>query len=117
MTITNPVERLRTRSQPSSSGPHIALAGALAAILAAAAVLDQSLPKEHLLPAVCTMFFVAAAAVAAIAWFRPLSRQLSRQPMSYWDIAGGLTFIGVCMAALIEPDQLIRFIAGTSTEH
>jgi hypothetical protein len=112
MTITNPVERLRTRSQPTS-GPHIALAGALAVILAVAAVLDQSLPKEHLLPAVCTMFFAAAAVVAAIAWFRPMLRR----PMSYWDIAGGLTFIGICMAALIEPDQLIRFIAGTPTEH
>jgi hypothetical protein len=113
MTITNPMEGLRARSRPSTSGPHMALAGTLAAILAAAAVLDQSLPKGQLLPAVCTMFFVAAAAVAAIAWLRPMSRQ----PMSYWDIAGGLTFIGVCMAALIEPDQLIRFIAGTPTEH
>jgi hypothetical protein len=92
-------------SPPSTSGPQIVFVGALAAAVATAAVLDQSLS----LPAVSTLLFVLAAAVALIAWRRP-----RRGPrLSYWDVAGVLTFIGICVAAAIEPDQMVRLVAGT----
>ena len=109
ITTTNPIERLRVRSPPSTSGPHIILAGALAAAVATAAVLDQSLSKDHVLPGVSTLLFALAAAVALIAWRRP-----TRGPrLCYWDVAGVLTFIGICVAAAIEPDQMVRLVAGT----
>jgi len=72
-------------------------------------VLGQSLSKDHVLPTVSTLLFVLAAAVALIAWRVP-----TREPrLSYWDVAGGLTFIGICVAAAIEPDQMVRLVAGT----
>lgn len=96
-------------SPPSTSGPQIVFVGALAAAVATAAVLAQSLSKDHVLPTVSTLLFVLAAAVALVAWRRP-----TRGPrLSYWDVAGVLTFIGICVAAAIEPDQMVRLVAGT----
>ena len=71
-------------------------------------MLDQSLSKDHVLPTVSTVLFVLAAAVALTAWRRP-----TRDPrLSYWDVAGILTFTGICVAAAIEPDQMVRLVAG-----
>jgi hypothetical protein len=106
MTITNPIRGLQTRSAPSTSGPNIVFVGALTAVVTAAAVLDQSLPRDQLVPMISTMLFALAAGVALIAWLRPIP---SRCP-SYWDVAGGLTFIGICIAALIEPEQMVRLV-------
>jgi hypothetical protein len=98
-------------SPPSTSGPHIVFVGALAAAVATAAVLTQSLTEDHVLPTVSTLLFVLAAVVALIAWQRP-----TRGPrLSYWDVAGVLTLIGICVAAAIEPDQMVRLVA--STDH
>lgn len=109
MTIINPIERRRVRALPSASGPHIVFAGALAAVVAAAAVLAPSLSKDHLLPATSVLLFVLAAAVALVAWRRP-----ARGPrLTYWDVAGALTLIGLCVAAAVEPEQMIRLVAGT----
>ena len=72
-------------------------------------MLGQSMSKDHVLPTVSTLLFVLAAAVALIAWRRP-----TREPrLSYLDVAGVLTFIGICVAAAIEPDQMVRLVAGT----
>jgi hypothetical protein len=48
--------------------------------------------------------------VAMIAWQRPLP---ARQ-FSYWDAAGVLTVIGIVIAAAVEPEQMVRLVAGTS---
>jgi len=108
ITTTNPIERLRLGSPLSTSGPQIVFAGALAAV-ALAAVLAQSLSKDHVLPTVSTLLFVFAAAVALVGWRRPMREAR----LSYWDVAGVLTFIGICVAAAIEPDQMVRLVAGT----
>lgn len=96
-------------SPPSTSGPQIVFVGALAAAVAIAVVLAQSLSKDYVLPTVSTLLFVLAAAIALIAW-----RRSTRGPrLSYWDVAGALTFIGICVTAAIEPDQMVRLVAGT----
>ena len=51
------------------------------------------MPPNALAPAVSILLFVFAAAVALIAWLRPMP---SRH-FSYWDVAGALTFIGICV--------------------
>ncbi len=54
------------------------------------------------------MFFVLAALVALLAWQRP-----AQGPhLSYWDVAGAFTLIAIAVAALVEPDQMIRIVAG-----
>jgi hypothetical protein len=96
-------------SPPSTSGPQLVFVGALAAAVATAVVLAQSLSKDHVLPTVSTLLFLMAAAVALVAWRHP-----TRGPhLSYWDVAGVLTFIGIFVAAAIEPDQMVRLVAGT----
>ena len=72
-------------------------------------MLAQSLSKDHVLPTVSTLLFVGAAAVALIAWRHPTRGS----GLSYWDVAGVLTFIGICVATAIEPDQMVRLVAGT----
>jgi hypothetical protein len=103
------MERLRVRSPPPITGPQIVFAGALAAVVVTAAVLGQSLSKDHVLPTVSTLLFVLAAAAALMAWRRPIRGAR----LSYLDVAGALTFIGICVAAVIEPEQMVRLVAGT----
>jgi hypothetical protein len=110
MTITNPLGRMRTRSSEPAVGPQLVLTGALAAVLAVGAVFRHTMSDDALLPGLSFAFFILAAAVAMIAWQRPLP---ARQ-FSYRDAAGVLTVIGIVIAAAVEPEQMVRLVAGTS---
>jgi hypothetical protein len=107
MSITNPLGRARFRDSERSSGPLVVLTGTVAVV--AAALWGQHAPPEALVPAASLLLFVLAAVVALVAWWRPLP--LRR--FSYWDAAGILTFIGICMGAAVEPDQMVGLVAGT----
>jgi drug/metabolite transporter (DMT)-like permease len=108
MTITNPISNSRTSTARPTTGPVLALAGALAATLTAAAMLQPSIPREAWVPAAATLLFVFAAAIALIAWLRPTPHR----HFTYWDAAGVLTFIGICAAATVEPEQMVQLVAG-----
>ena len=108
MTITNPIGNLRTAADRPATGPVLALTGALAATLAAAAMLQPSIAREALVPAAATLLFMSAAAIALIAALRPVSPRR----FNYWDAAGVLTFIGICAAATVEPEQMVQLVAG-----
>ncbi len=113
MTVTNPVGRTRARSTEPSIGPQLLLTGALAAVLTVAAVFRHTMSNDVLLPGVSVSLFLLAAAVAAIAWKRPAPDR----NFSYLDAAGVLTFIGICVAALIEPEQMVRAMTGGQTDN
>ena len=55
-------------------------------------------------PRSSTLLFVLGAATAGVAllWRRNRSRTM------WFDIAGRLTFVGVAVSVLIEPDQMVR---------
>lgn len=92
MTISNPMLDLNIRTPPTATsqlGPPLALAAGLAAA------------------ALSGMFFVLAAVIAALTWRRP--RKTPR--LSYWDVAGVFTLIGVCIAATVEPEQMINIVS------
>ena len=108
MTITNPL-RVHASSGDPALGPQLVLIGALAAILAVGAVFHQTMAGDALLPGLSTLFFIMAAAVALIAWQRPMPIRR----FSYWDAAGILTLMGIGMAAAVEPEQMVRLVAGT----
>ena len=110
MTITNPLGRMRTRLSEPAVGPQLVLTGALAAVLTAGAVFQHTMSNDALLPGLSFAFFIVAATVAMIAWQHPLP---ARQ-FSYWDAAGALTVIGIVIAAAVEPEQMVRLVAGTS---
>src|SRR5690242_8959729 len=119
MTITNPIGTLRTPTAGMTTGPVIALTGALAGTLAVAAVLQPQVAREALVPLAATLIFLFAAVVAGLAWLRPKSlrpkslrpksrRPKSRRQFTYWDAAGVLTFIGICVSASVEPEQMVQ---------
>jgi hypothetical protein len=112
MTITTRVKRLgQSERRYPSIGPQ---AGFVAAVMAAgAAMLTGFLPGNLLMPAVSVMLFVLAMVFALVAWIRCSTDEYA---VTYWDVAGAVAFIGICTAALVEPDQLVRLVAGASSE-
>ena len=109
MTITNPLGRERARSSEPAVGPQLVLIGALAAGVTVGAVFHSTMSGDAMLPGLSVLFFILAAAVALIAWQRPMPVR----HFSYWDAAGILTLIGIGMCAAVEPDQMVRLVAGT----
>jgi hypothetical protein len=64
------------------------------------------LPTDALTPAIATLLFMLGAATAG---FALLCRR--NQARTVWlDIAGVLTFVGVAVSILIEPDQMVRLL-------
>ena len=62
------------------------------------------LPTDALAPAIATLLFALGAATAGFALL--LLRDRAR---TMWlDLAGLLTFVGIVVSILIEPDQMVR---------
>jgi hypothetical protein len=82
-----------------------------AAIAASGAVgfggLVWLLPPPLILPAVSASLLVLACGLAVVAWMRP---RVHPARLSYWDIAGAITFIGIAAALLSEPDQALPLL-------
>ena len=64
-------------------------------------------PADALAPAIVTLLFVAAAMTAGFA----LICRRDQFRFMWFDLAGSLTFIGVVLSVLIEPDQMVRLFA------
>ena len=67
------------------------------------------LPTDALAPAIATLLFALAAATAGIA----LLCRRNQARRAWLDIAGLLTFVGVAVSILIEPDQMVRLVASS----
>ena len=78
------------------------MAGALVVALTAILAIRQLVPAEAVVPATVTLMFAASAVTAGLA----LLCRTDRLRTMWFDLAGGLTFIGVAISVLIEPDQL-----------
>ena len=72
-------------------------------------MVTHSISAGAVVPAVATLFFVMAAIAGLLAWSGSRSQEPHR--LTYWDVAGALVFIGICMAALVQPDQLVSLLA------
>jgi hypothetical protein len=105
MPATDPIRRGAAASRPVS-GMAVA-AGLLTATLGLSA---WTLPPAFMLPTVCLAALVAAVAAAAFAWS---SCAHDKGHPNYWDVAGALTFVGMCAAMLSEPDQLLPLLETT----
>ncbi len=101
MTLLNSAGHASSRTDHGVTGPQLALAGAAAGAFLITAALRDALPGAAVLPALSTLLLTVAAVIATLSWRRP-----SRHRFTYLDAAGVLTFIGLCIAALIEPQQM-----------
>ena len=82
-------------------------AGILLVALTATLAIRNVVPADALAPAVVTHLFAVGAVTAAFA----LICRRDRFRFVWFDLAGSLTFIGVVLSVLIEPDQLVRLFA------
>ncbi len=101
----------RTAPQPGA-GPQRLAAVTLLAGFGAFALLVLFLPPPLILPAISTLLLAAAGGIALIAWRKP---RLHQSMLSYWDIAGALTFIGIAAALLSDPDQALPLFEASRT--
>ena len=94
-------------------GPHL---GFFAAILAGVAVCGLSratLQADLVMPLVSSLLLALAALFGAAAWWRGW---MDPNGVTYRDVAGALTLIGLCAAATIEPDQMLRIVQSSAAE-
>ena len=92
-------------------GPSLVFGTALLAAVSAFAAAQTWMPADMVLPAISALFFAMATLAAAASW---AAGRTSRQAQpSYWDVAGALTLFGICVGAMVEPEQLVRLVEGT----
>lgn len=104
MAFTDRNQIVRKHGQGSTDRAKELFAGILLVALIATLGMNKLLPTDALAPAIATLLFALGAATAG---FALLCRR--NQARSIWfDIAGVLTFVGVTVSILIEPDQMVR---------
>ena len=91
--------------------PRLGFAVAIIACALGWAVAIRMLPPDAVVPAVSTLVLCFAALFGAIAWRRG---RINPANVTYTDVAGALTLIGLFAAATIEPEQLVRLVGDGS---
>jgi hypothetical protein len=87
---------------PPAPGKEL-LAGILLTALIGTLAIRNLVPADALAPAIVTLMFVVGAAAAGAAWLC----RAGRFRIMWLDLAGSLTFLGVVISVLIEPDQMV----------
>ena len=96
---------VRTSDRASAARGKELFAGILLVALIAAVGIRNVVPADALAPAIVTLLFGVAAVTAG---FAALLCRGDRFRVMWFDLAGSLTFIGVVLSVLIEPDQMVR---------
>ena len=99
------------RSNAVGIGPQLTFAAAIFVGLAVWTGLSTTLTADLVVPIMATLSFGFAAALAIVASLRGCENPAC---VTYADVAGAITLIGVCIAATIEPEQMLRIFAGDS---
>jgi hypothetical protein len=97
----------RKQAQGSAGWGERLVAGVLLFALIATLGIRNAVPIDALAPMIATLLFVLGGTAAGVAllWRRNQAR------VTWFDIAGMLTFVGVAVSVLIEPDQMVRLFA------
>jgi hypothetical protein len=101
------------RSKQAGIGPWLAFAAAVFGGIAVWTGLSMTVTAGLVVPMVATLSFLFAAALAVVAWSRAGENPAG---VTYADVAGAITLIGLCIAATIEPEQMARIVARDSTQ-
>ena len=95
---------VETNPRPPAARGKELFAGILLVALLATVGIRNVVPVDALAPAIVTLLFAVAALTAGLA----LLCRRDRFRIMWFDLAGSLTFIGVVLSFLIEPDQIVR---------
>jgi len=92
---------------PAAVAPQAGFFAVLLIVLGAWALSRATLPPDLVMPIVATLILAFAAVFGAIAWRHGA---MDSGGVTFRDVAGALTLIGLCAAAAIEPDQMVRLV-------
>jgi hypothetical protein len=106
MAIADRSQIARTGGRENTARGKELIAGSLLVALVAALGIRNVVPADALAPAIVTLLFAVGAMTAGLA----LLCRRDRFRVMWFDLAGSLTFIGVVLSVLIEPDQMIRLL-------
>jgi len=98
------IDRTTDRAPPTPGKEWIV--GILLAVLLATLAIRNLVPAEALAAAIVTLLFAVGAAAAAAAWHC----RARRFRIMWLDLAGSLTFIGIAISVLIQPDQMVGLL-------
>jgi hypothetical protein len=98
------------RTDPAALGPQVGFFASIVAVIAVWGLSRASLPADLVMPLVATSLLVLAAAFGLAAW----RRRMDPNGVTYRDVAGALTLIGLCAAATIEPEQMVRIVQNSA---
>ncbi|UPK05091.1 hypothetical protein [Bradyrhizobium sp. 170] len=98
---------VETNPRPPAARGKELFAGILLVALLATVGIRNVVPVDALAPAIVTLLFAVAALTAGFA----LLCRRDRFRVMWLDLAGSLTFIGIVLSVLIEPDQMVRLFA------
>lgn len=106
---TVPIELTTSKSKSPTQwdGPKFTLAIVLIIGIVVFAAAMWYLPHPIVLPLLSVVAICGAVIVALIAW---LSTRRETADLSYWDVVGAMTMIGVCAALLSDPEQAIPLL-------
>ena len=104
----------RTGDRTEGYGPQFAFAAATLVGFTVWTGCVATLPQGFAPPIVASVFLVLAALFAVVAW---RCRKDDPTNVTYTDVAGVLTLIGLCVSATIEPDHLLRLVQGGGDEN
>ena len=107
MTFTDRSQIVRKHGRESTDRSKELFGGILLAALVATLGMRNLVPADALVPAIATLLFAVGAATAGLAL---LCRRDPARTI-WFDIAGALTFVGVAVSILVEPDQMVRLCA------
>jgi hypothetical protein len=102
----------RAQTARAGVGPQLGFIAAILLTFTALSVARGALPADAVMPAISTLVLVLAAAFALVAVY---ARGTDPNNVTYVDVAGALTLIGICAAATIDPDQMVRLVSSQPT--
>jgi zinc transporter ZupT len=111
VTIINNAKRFAHRRNARMLAPPLTFAAGVLAASVCLAISTIMLPANLAFAFSAALLFVIAASVALFALSRRRSREGSE--VTYWDVAGALILLGICAAALVDPDQFVPLVQGT----
>lgn len=91
----------------SGSGPELAFAASTLACVAAWGAMHHTFDAALIRPAIATVIFALAAVIALAAW---RYRKADPNNVTYADVAGALTLIGMCVASTIDPHEFVHVV-------
>lgn len=103
-----PIELTTSKSPTRWDGPKFTLAIALILGIFLFGTAMWFLPHPIVLPLLSVAAIGGAIVVALIAWLS--TRRENSVDLSYWDVVGAMTMVGICAALLSDPEQAIPLL-------